>query len=599
MEKNLIKTFIILSAGLALLTACDLTETQKSSADAALVFGSETGLKLYSNSFYSFFPDGSSVHHQDGLACDYMAKTEIDDYELGTLIPETQGKWGWSNIRSVNYFLDHNKYDSVPLEVRNNYNGIARFFRAWLYFEKLYWYGGVPWIDHVLNPGDPELTAPRDSRDVIITHIMEDCDYAFEHITADKSSVSQASFVNKWCALLLKSRVCLFEASWRKYHAGTAFAVGCKISADELFSDAAEAAEAVMRSGVFSLHTGTPYANGKGSYRELFSSDLVPFDEVLLAVQQDNPLSVGYANYYYNAQNVRASLVRPFINTYLNLDGSFYSETKDDGKYKTFPEEMTGRDQRLGQTIRSVDYQKTYSTKGITGPATADYGYSLTGYHIIKFTVDDDAFDKYGANGNDIPLMRYAEVLLNYAEAKAELGTLTDEDWKNTIGALRRRAGITGGDLDKKPTTVDNYLKSTFYPDVTDPVILEIRRERTIELCLEGFRLKDLKRWACGSLWQNLPWTGICIPGYGVPLDMNGDGEFDVYYPDPKMATVPADYADIAVSVGEPLKFIAVPGGLMLRDDLPGRVWKDRMYLDPISSEDITMNRNLEQNPEY
>ena len=80
---------------------------------------------------------------------------------------------------------------------------------------------------------------------------------------------------------------------------------------------------------------------------------------------------------------------------------------------------------------------------------------------------------------------------------------------------------------------------------------------------------------------------------------MNGDGEFDVYYPDPKMATVPADYADIAVSVGEPLKFIAVPGGLMLRDDLPGRVWKDRMYLDPISSEDITMNRNLEQNPEY
>ena len=598
MEKKFVKSIVLLSAGIALLSACDLTETQKSSADAALVFGSETGLKLYCNSFYGIFPNGTSVHHQDGLSCDYMAKTELEDYEQGALIPDTQGKWGWSNIRNVNYFLDHNHYDSVPQDVRDNYNGIARFFRAWLYFDKLYWYGGVPWIDHVLNPGDPELTAPRDTRDVIVTHIIEDCDYAFEHIKADNSSSSKAGFVNKWCALLLKSRVCLFEASWRKYHAGTAYVIGCNISADDLFAEAAYAAKAVMESGVFSIHTGTSNGKGKGSYRDLFSSDTVPFDEVLLAVEQDNPLSVGYANYYYNKQNVRASLVRPFINTYLNQDGSYYSETKDDGSYKTFLEEMTGRDLRLGQTIRSIDYERK-NADGEMVRTTAEYDYSLTGYQIIKFTVDDVAADLYGANGNDIPLMRYAEVLLNYAEAEAELGTLTDDDWKSTIGVLRHPAGIPRGDLDTMPTTVDNYLKNTFYPDITDPVILEIRRERTIELCLEGFRLKDLKRWACGSLWQTLPWTGIFIPGYGIPLDMNGDGTPDVYFPDPKMSTIPADYADIAVSVGEPLKFISVPGGMILRDDLPGRTWKDRMYLDPISSEDITMNNNLAQNPGY
>ena len=289
---------------------------------------------------------------------------------------------------------------------------------------------------------------------------------------------------------------------------------------------------------------------------------------------------------------------RPFINTYLNLDGSYYSETKPDGKYKTFPEEMADRDQRLGQTIRSIDYERK-NDKGEIVRTTADYNHSLTGYHVIKFTVDDAAFDLYGANGNDIPLMRYAEVLLNYAEAKAELGTLTDDDWRSTIGVLRRRAGITGGALDSKPTTVDPYLKNTFYPDVTDPVILEIRRERTIELCLEGFRLKDLKRWACGNLWADLPWTGICIPAYDTPLDMNGDGVYDVYYPDPRMGTVPDPYTKIAVSVGSPLKFISVPGGLMLRDDLPGRVWYDRMYLDPISTTDIVMNGNLAQNPGY
>lgn len=598
MVKKYIKAIVLLYSGIALLSACDLTETQKSSADAALVFGSETGLQLYCNSFYNFLPNGTSVHHQDGLLCDYMAKTELEDYELGALVPDIQGKWGWGNIRSVNYFLDHNIYESVSRDVRDNYNGIARFFRAWLYFEKLYWYGGVPWIDHVLNPGDPELTAPRDSRDVIVTHIMEDCDFAFEHIKADNSSSSKASFVNKWCAMLLKSRVCLYEASWRKYHAGTPYVVGCNISADELFAAAAESAAAVMGSGVFSLHTGTPSGKGRGSYRDLFSSDAVPTDEVLFAVEQDNPLSVGYANYYYNKQNVKASLVRPFINTYLNLDGSYYSETKEDGSFKSFIEEMTGRDPRLGQTIRSIDYERK-NADGTAVRTTPDYGYSLTGYHIIKFTVDDVAADAYGANGNDIPLMRYAEVLLNYAEAKAELGTLTDDDWKNTIGALRRRAGITGGNLETKPATVDTYLKNTFYPDITDPVILEIRRERTIELCLEGFRLKDLKRWVCGNLWANLPWTGICIPGYDTPLDMNGDGTPDVYFSDPKMPTVPDAYASIAVAVGAPLHFISVPGGLMLRDDLSGRVWNDRMYLDPISSEDITMNSNLEQNPGY
>ena len=598
MEKKFFRTVALLTAGIALLSGCDLTETQKSSADAAMVFGTETGLKTYCNSFYDIFPNGSSVHHQDETMCDYMAKTELSDYQQGVETPETIGVWKWTDIRNVNYFLKHNTYDTVPQEVRENYNGIARFFRAWLYFDKLYWYGGVPWIDHVLNPGDPELTAPRDTRDVIITHIMEDCDYAYEHIVAENSSSSKAGYVNRWCALLLKSRACLYEASWRKYHAGTPYVSGCNISSDELFTAAADAAHAVMESGVFSIHASTAYSKGKGSYRDLFSSDTVPFDEVMLAVEQDNPMSVGYANYYYNLQNVKASLVRPFINTYLNLDGSYYSETKPDGTFKTFPEEMTGRDQRLGQTIRSIDYERK-DADGHMVPTTANYGYTLTGYQIIKFTVDDASFDLYGANGNDIPLMRYAEVLLNYAEAKAELGTLTDDEWRSTIGVLRRRAGITGGDLDTKPTTVDTYLKNTFYPDVTDPVLLEIRRERTIELCLEGFRLKDLKRWACGNLWADLPWTGICIPGYDIPLDMNGDGEYDVYYPDPRMGTVPEAYSKIAVSVSAPLKFISVPGGLVLRDDLPGRVWKDRMYLDPISTTDIVMNSNLAQNPGY
>ena len=596
MKKSVI-IFLAVLAGSGAVVSCDLTETQKSTADAAVVFGSETGLRSYCYSFYGLLPSGTDAHHQDDQMADYVAKASLNLYETGGLTVDSQSSWDWSDIRNVNYFLDHNNYPEVPQAVRENYNGIARFFRAWLYFNKLVKYGNVPWIGRVLNPGDPELTAPRDSRDVIVRHIIEDCDYAFEHIQADNSSASKACLVNKWCALLLKSRVCLFEASWRKYHAGTDFVSGCEISASELYQEAAGAAAKIMQDGPFSLHGGTAYKNGRGSYRDLFSSDSVPTDEVMLAVQNDASLSVGYANYYYNVQaTAKASLTRPFVNTYLNLDGSYYSETKPDGSYKTFLEETTGRDQRLNQTIRGYDYT-CKNGQGQMVPMIPDFGYSLTGYHITKFTVDDVACNVYGANGNDIPVMRYAEVLLNYAEAKAELNELSDTDWKNTIGALRKRAGITGGALNAKPTTVDNYLKANFYPGINDPVILEIRRERTCELCLEGFRELDLKRWACGELWKNAVWTGVFIPALDTPLDFNGDGVYDVYFTN--IAT-PPEYANIAVSISSPLRYLSVVGGKILQDGLTGRAWQDKMYLQPISNVDITSNPNLlPNNPEY
>lgn len=594
MKKTIFKFSAAALLSLVAFSSCDLTEAQKSSADTALVFGSETGLKSYCYGLYGLLPTNVTIYQGDEMS-DYLAKSSIDRYEMGSETPETVGSWDWTDIRTVNYFLDHNNVQSVPQQVRDNYSGVARFFRAYLYYSKLRKYGEVPWIGHVLNPGDPELTAGRDSRDVIISHIIEDCDFAYQHILLDNSSSCKANLVNKWCAMLLKSRACLFEASWRKYHAGTDLVSNCEITPEELFAEAADAAQEVIQGGAFSLHTSKAYSKGTGSYRDLFSSTDCPTDEVMLAVSSDEKLAVGYANYYFNVQGVKPSLTRPFMNTYLNEDGSVYSETKPDGKCKTFLEETTGRDKRLNQTIRAYDYMRT-NAAGKTVPTTPNLNYSLTGYHIIKFTLDDAAYDVYGANGNDIPIMRYAEVLLNYAEAKAELGTLTDGDWRITIGALRRRAGITGGDLDAKPVTVDNYMRNTYFPSISDPVILEIRRERAIELCLEGFRMTDLKRWACANLWQTSQWTGMFVPAFDTPLDLNGDGVYDVYFEDKKPS---AEYATISVTLASPAKYISVSGGKVINYALSGRVWKDCMYLTPISSEDIVLNPNLTQNPGY
>lgn len=593
------KILYIITAAVLLLTSCDLTETRQAEADRNMMFGSETGLKVYAYSFYNELPDYDDAFKKDATA-DYAAKNQISTYEAGAYTVETSTSWSWSALRNINYFIKYNTDERISETIRNNYTGIAKFFRAYFYFDKLVTYGEVPWIDEPLEPEDPRLYAGRDTRDVIITKMIEDLDYAYEHITEAKPT-GNSNVVNKWTPLLFKSRVCLFEASWRKYHANTDYVRGCTITADELFRQAAEAAEIVMKNGPYKIHTGTVYAHGRGAYRDLFISDNTVTEEVMLAISTDKVLQLGEQNWYLNSSTygLHLCMTRPFAKTYLNIDGTFYNEKKADGSYKTFVEETTARDLRLNQTIRGYDYT-CKNTQGEEKLTSANFtGHTLTGYQFTKYVMDDVAYDDKRSNDNDIPIFRYAEVLLNYAEAKAELGTLTDADWKETIGALRRRAGITGGALDAKPTVVDEYLQKTYYPKISDAVLLEIRRERAIELCLEGLRLIDLKRWACGNLWQEAEWTGTYIPAKETPLDMNGDGTDDAYFTDNDSYS--GEHKGIAVFLTGALKLTRLSddpdNGYVMFYDNPMRTWNDNMYLYPIPSQVIRKNPALSQNP--
>ena len=212
-------------------------------------------------------------------------------------------------------------------------------------------------------------------------------------------------------------------------------------------------------------------------------------------------------------------------------DGSRFTD-QEGWKTMQFAEETANRDPRLAQTIRIPGYSRitedggkySYSTK----KSGVDAKVTLTGYQMAKFVMPDNnaSADKFDKSYNDIALFRYAEVLLNYAEAKAELGTLTADDWSLTIGALRRRAGITGGDLDNLPTVADPYLME-INPGITDPVLLEIRRERAVELAQEGLRYDDLMRWKYGDMIAE-PYYGVYFPGPGV-YDIDGDGTNDYY----------------------------------------------------------------------
>ena len=604
------KKFIyILSAFVAMVisaVACDLTEAPQAEAGRAIVFGDEAGLRNYVYGFYNYLPDYSNAHKINTMH-DHSAKMNIGTYEQGAYTVSTSTSWSWSSIRNVNYFIKYNDDPSVPEDIRNNYTGIAKLFRALLYYDKLVTYGNVPWIDKPLDPTDEELYKTQDNRDVIISNIMEDLDYAADNILTT-SITPYSNTVNKWTALALKSRICLFEGTFRKYHAsgsayGSKYLQGCTISADELLQDAAEAALRVMNEGPYKLHTGTAYeAGGRGAYRDLFISDNPVTEEVMLAYSQSKDLSVlGEANWYYNSTSYgpHLSMTRSFAKTYLNIDGSIYQEKTAAGAYKSFIEETKDRDARLCQTIRGADYTRK-DKSGTYVKTPADMSLSLTGYQYTKYVMDDSGYDNARSNDNDVPLLRFAEVLLNYAEAKAELGTITDDDWSRTVGALRRRAGITGGDLDRLPTVVDTYLQQTFYPNVNNPVILEVRRDRAIELILEGFRMDDLKRWDCGSNWQNVPWDGVYIPALDAPVDLNGDGVFDVYVTADPEYQKNGTHKSITMTLNDHQKAVKVSddpaGGYLLGYDMP-RKWNDNMYLYPVPENVIQKNDALKQNP--
>lgn len=600
MKKNIIA--LTLAAAALSIVSCDLAEQPKAKAGRDMVFGSETGLKNYTNGFYNLLPDYDGAH-KINTTMDNAAKNATGTYEVGAYTTNTSTSWSWGSIRNVNYFIKYNTSSKVSETIRNNYSGIARLFRAYLYYNKLVQYGAVPWIDVPLEPDSPDLYKAQDSRDVIISNIISDLDFAAEHITED-GITPNSNTVNRWTALFFKSRFCLFEASFRRYHAtgsqyGKQYLEGCAITAEELYKQAADAAEEIIKSGPYSLHTTADVytKNGRGAYRDLFISDDPVTSEVMLALSLDPVMQLGEANWYYNSSTYgpHLSMTHAFAKTYLNLDGTAYSDTKTDGSYKTFAEETTGRDYRLNQTIRGADYTCKNKDGEYVATAANMTGLSLTGYQFTKYVMDDVSFDGGRTNYNDVPLARYAEALLNYAEAKAELGTMTDDDWKITIGALRARAGITGG-LDKKPTDADPYMAS-IYTGVTDPVILEVRREREIELILEGLRLNDLKRWACGKLWETASWDGIYIPSLDTPLDLNGDGTYDVFVTEDSKYS--GAYKSIAMYTGANLKVIPVENGktgYRLNYEIT-RVWNDNMYIYPIPEVVRQKNPNLTQNP--
>ena len=506
MKKNIILySFIALLSGTA---GCSdmLDEYPLDAISPETYYNNADELRSATNQFYGMFPGAASGYTESAdVVCIFNLPAEVQGIRT---VPTSGGGWNWEYLRAVNFYLSHSvRCDDV--DAREHFDGIARFFRAYFYFEKVKRFGEVPWFDRELSSTDPELFRPRDSRDFIMDKILDDLTYAIDNISDKKDLYN----VTHWTALALKSRICLFEGTFRKYHGVPGY--------EKFLNECATASKLFIDNAPYAI-----YQTGAQPYRDLFSSMNAIEEEVILARDYDRSQNVMHEA---NANTLSPTYGRPgmnkkIVNSYLMTNGDRFT---DQPGYETmqYYDEMQNRDPRLTQTVVGPGYMRINSD-AVSSP---NFGASTTGYQITKW-VTDASGDGYLGSSNDYILFRAAEVYLNYAEAKAELGTLTQEDLEISIKKIRDRVSMPNIDMDAANANPDPYLCAleSGYQNVTGPnkgVILEIRRERTIELCLEGHRYYDIIRWKEGKMFEQ-PFLGMYFPGL---TQGSGDNRYDVF----------------------------------------------------------------------
>lgn len=432
----------------------------------------------------------------DNLASKVTSHASMAEVAAGLeVVPNSGGGWVWNLLRRINVFLAN--YDNVKevQSVKDKYAGEAYFFRAWFYLDKVQRFGDVPWIDKPLTTESEEVYGPRDPRATVMAHVLEDINKACAFLPQSWGG-TQMCRATKGAAYALKSRICLYEGTYRKYH-------GLSNDYNEWLNEAVKAAEECMKLGYSIYTTNHP----ESDYASLFNSEDL----------EGNPEIILYQKYVAGIQHHRLSgyivsneqwgATKDLVDDFLCLEDDGKGGKRavprevamERGTYSedTYEDVMTNRDPRLSQVIldpqqaHDILYNKDkYEFPRLAGMTNME---SCSGYHVIKYyNKENDA--KGSGSGNettDAPVMRYAEVLLNLAEAKAELGTLTQEDVNKTINVLRKRAGM--------PDLVLSQIVADPKYAGLNPTLAEIRRERRVELCFENTRYQDLMRWKEGA----------------------------------------------------------------------------------------------------
>lgn len=458
-------------------------------------FNNVTDLELFANGFYGILPGALGPGADDQSDCFVNEKPNTWIFNQETK-PTSGGGWSngdWGNIRSLNFFMQRYKKASGRKEEINEQVAVVRFFRAWEYFYKVRRFGDVPWYETDLNVDSPELYNGRDSRKTVFAHMLEDIDFAIDSLPSSPAT----GRLHKYAALAYKSRICLYEASFRKYHGLGAY--------EELYEECADACKKIVDSERYDIYT----------------SDHPEKDYYNLFIQEDL------------SSNIECIMPRVYEDKLL-----MHNNTRQ------LEESYTGMSRAMFEQYLCAD--------GLPTAVSPTYG--------VEAEMPADELLNIGLSTLDVFIFRYAEVLLNYAEAMAELGKCDDELLDITINKLRDRVGmphLTAAVGFTDPNWPDYGYELT-------PLLYEIRRERAVELLGEGFRWDDIVRWKAGKLLEN-PKTML-----GMKVSDKLRDKYDNFN-----RTVNDD------------------GFLVVYPDKQTRKWDNKLYLHPLPIDETVMNPNL------
>lgn len=515
-------------------------------------FKNENDLKLYANRFYTSLPVQQPFNDNNS---DNMVPVSRNSFLAGTyVVPTTGGGWTWTNERAVNFFLQRYQRAEASQAVKNQYAAEVKFFRALFYWQKVKQFGDVPWLSTDLTEESPELYGARTPHKTVMDSVLADLNFAVANLPPAQDAA--ADRLHTEAAQALKSRICLWEGTFRKYHR-----LG---DAEKFLREAATASEAIINGGQYGIYTtGKP----EQDYYNLFiQQNLSNNPETILAKVYLQDVLMHNISRQIGENGTGFS--KSFANTFLSKDGlpialsSLYQG--DDSP----DAEAANRDPRYSQTIATRGFVFTVNSDGTRDVITLPrIGTSVTstGYQVAKFRSPEAAQINANQSTLDLFIFRYAEVLLNYAEAKAELGEADQAVIDNTINKLRDRVAMPH-------LTIATLVKDPRSDFPALPALLdEIRRERRVELAAEGFRFDDLLRWKAGDLIEQ-PESVL-----GMKL-----------HPDVRAQYPPNQVSSIQLNEN---------GYIRVYPNITTRTWNERMYLYPLPTQELTLNTNFAQNP--
>jgi len=480
------------------------------------------GIKAYAWQFYSAFlaydQIGQAYGYRNEFDADLMQASRKNSESLWIYqkveIPTNTVEYTkpFERIRACNVLIDNLNESGLSEKDIKHWKSVAYFFKAYNYMDLMNKYGDITWLDKTVKDGDIDiLFGPRTPRDEVAANILDMLLYAEANI---KPSGDGINTVNIDVVRALISRFGLREGTWRKYHGLD--------DADIYLNACVNASEPLL----------TAYPEIMEDYSDVFcSEDLAGKPGIILYKQYVSNQVNHQLSYIAGSSYGYLDLTRKAIDMYLMTDGQTrYTSPLFEGEYKY--QEFRNRDIRLYCTtpppyrVIGPGVATTYTHTGnpedrefydlINGmalnggmknlpqrawcayvvdkvPNFSDnnggktWSITLTGYQLWKFQTRINE-NNLKDNINDCPIFRIEEVMLNYAEAKHELGEFNQFICDNTINKLRNRGGVA-------PLNISNITDDPTRDISVNPLMWEIRRERAVELMAEGFRFDDLRRW--------------------------------------------------------------------------------------------------------